>query len=110
MAPQAFHPRPKVDSTTVEVVPLERLREDVGDEDAFERLVRGAFQQRRKRIANSVGSIPFVSDRPIAEVRERIAGAGVDPTRRTDSLSISEFAALSRALLGVLPPEGTEFG
>jgi 16S rRNA (adenine1518-N6/adenine1519-N6)-dimethyltransferase len=95
LPPGAFRPPPKVTSAVV------RLRfhppaVDVGDPATFERVVRGVFLQRRKTLANALK--PVASALGVT-VSEMLDPSGVDPTRRPETLTVQEFAALSRAVL-----------
>ena len=95
LPPGAFRPPPKVASAVVRLrfVPP---RVDVGDVAIFERLVRGAFLQRRKMIQNAL--VP-VADSLGRSASELIVQAGVDPHKRPEALTLEEFARLSRAVL-----------
>ena len=85
-----FLPRPRVESSLVEIVRRARVAVDparVGEAELFE-VVRTAFGQRRKMLRRSLAA--WASE----GVFER---AGVDPTRRPEELSIEEFADLAAA-------------
>jgi 16S rRNA (adenine1518-N6/adenine1519-N6)-dimethyltransferase len=69
---------------------------DVGDPRTFERVVRGVFLQRRKTLANALK--PVASSFGVT-VAEMLDPTGVDPSRRPETLTVEEFAALSRAVL-----------
>jgi 16S rRNA (adenine1518-N6/adenine1519-N6)-dimethyltransferase len=95
LPPGAFRPPPKVTSTVV------RLRfhppsADVGDAGTFERLVRGVFLQRRKTLANALKPVAHTLD---LDASDLLAQAGLDPSRRPETLTVEEFARLSRAVL-----------
>jgi len=95
LPPGAFRPPPKVTSGVVRL----RFRPpavDVGDRAVFERLVRGAFQQRRKTLLNALGPVAGALGRTAADLIER---AGVDPQIRPGEVPLAGFAALSRAVL-----------
>jgi len=95
LPPGAFRPPPKVLSAVVRL----RFRPppvEVGDRAVFTRLVRGAFQQRRKTILNALGPPAATLGREAADL---LARAGVDPKIRPGDLSLEGFAALSRAVL-----------
>ena len=95
LPPGAFRPPPKVTSAVVRL----RFRPpavDVGDRRVFDRLVRGAFQQRRKTLLNALTPPAETLGRDPADL---IARAGVDPQIRPGDLSLEGFAALSRAVL-----------
>jgi len=95
--PGAFRPVPKVDSAVLSFTPLERPRVEVGDEDFFRRIVKGAFNQRRKTLLNTLRSAGF--DAEDGSLRQALTRAGIDGGRRGETLSLDEFAALSRELL-----------
>ena len=95
--PSAFKPAPKVWSAIVRLLVREWPAADVEDEAKFFALVRAAFAQRRKTIANnlkaSAGALPFARSSEAALEQARIEGR-----RRAETLSIEEFASLYRAL------------
>jgi 16S rRNA (adenine1518-N6/adenine1519-N6)-dimethyltransferase len=93
--PGAFRPPPKVESAVLRLAPLPAPRVDLADERRFEAVVRAAFAQRRKTLANALASGLGVA---VATVREAAAGAGVDPGRRAETLNIQEFAEVARRL------------
>ena len=93
--PTVFVPRPAVDSA---VIVLERLPEPavkVADEALFFRVVAAAFGQRRKTLLNALaGGLRL--DKSL--VNQVLAAAAVDGSRRGETLSLAEFAALTAAL------------
>jgi 16S rRNA (adenine1518-N6/adenine1519-N6)-dimethyltransferase len=95
--PSAFTPAPKVDSAVIRLKLRERPAVQVDDESRFFALVRAAFSQRRKTILNnlkaSAAALKF--SRPILAALE---AAGVAPQRRAETLSLTEFASLDKAL------------
>ena len=94
--PGAFRPVPKVDSCVLRFTPLERPRVEVGDEDFFRRLVKGAFSQRRKTLLNSLRSAGIGAEDDYLPAA--LSRSGIDGGRRGETLSLDEFAALSREL------------
>lgn len=85
--PGAFLPPPKVDSSVLHVdcydAPLvqgKHLEKVLG-------LSKIAFAQKRKMLNNSIGALPDGS--------ERLARAGIAPTRRPQTLSTEEWIALA---------------
>ena len=92
-APRAcFVPRPRVDSTVIRLDPRSHVRGEVADEEGLGRLVRAAFQQRRKMLANTLTPL---AGRDAA--LRWCARAGVDPSLRPEQLAPEDFAALQRA-------------
>jgi 16S rRNA (adenine1518-N6/adenine1519-N6)-dimethyltransferase len=93
--PGAFRPPPKVDSAVLHLRVLREPRVPLGDPRRFERVVRAAFAQRRKMLANALGAGLGL---PLDVVRRAATTVGVDPTRRAETLSLAEFAALAIGL------------
>jgi 16S rRNA (adenine1518-N6/adenine1519-N6)-dimethyltransferase len=93
VSPGCFHPRPKVDSTVLSFVPLAGPRVPVGDESVFRRVVKGAFAMRRKTLINCLKAAELTT---IDDLRGILAECGIDGQRRGETLSLDEFAALSR--------------
>ncbi|MXZ28204.1 MAG: 16S rRNA (adenine(1518)-N(6)/adenine(1519)-N(6))-dimethyltransferase RsmA [Gammaproteobacteria bacterium] len=87
VAPGAFEPRPKVHSMVVRLTPDSRYR--ILRPDVFERVVRQAFSQRRKTIANAL--------RGLAN-KEQITTAGIDPTLRPEQIPVQAYLRLSEHL------------
>lgn len=91
-----FHPPPKVHSAVVRLRRLPHPRAEVRDEERFRRVVKAAFAQRRKTLLNSMRS-----DAQLATPEQLAAAlhsAGIDPTRRGETLTIEELAAIERSL------------
>jgi 16S rRNA (adenine1518-N6/adenine1519-N6)-dimethyltransferase len=87
----AFHPPPKVTSSVVKLTPLASPR--APRVPSFERIVRAAFQARRKTLRNAL--IQALG----AEQSDAILlAAGIDGKRRGETLSIEEYARLTEAL------------
>lgn len=99
--PGAFRPPPKVDSAVLHLRVLAGPRVPVGDEARFHRLVKAAFGQRRKTLANALAGGLGVS---VATARQWLAAAGIDPGRRAETLSLEEFSRLNS--FGPLNPDG----
>ncbi|WCJ63377.1 MULTISPECIES: 16S rRNA (adenine(1518)-N(6)/adenine(1519)-N(6))-dimethyltransferase RsmA [Agrobacterium] len=85
--PQAFSPPPKVTSTVVHLLPKDKpLPCDVAK---LERVTEAAFGQRRKMLRQSVKSLGGET---------LLEKAGIDPTRRAETLSVEEFVTLANCL------------
>jgi 16S rRNA (adenine1518-N6/adenine1519-N6)-dimethyltransferase len=67
----------------------------VPDLGAFFRFVEAVFQLRRKQLRTSIAS---VTGRRPDEAARRLAEAGVDPTRRPETLSLAEWQRLFRVI------------
>lgn len=88
VAPGAFTPPPRVDSSMVRLVPHARPPVVVNDTELFAQLVKAAFTSRRKVLRNTLKGMV---------TPETMAALGVDAGRRAETLSLAEFAALSNA-------------
>ena len=93
--PGCFFPAPKVDSVVISLVPLSGSRVVVGDQELFEKVARAAFAMRRKTLWNCLKSAG-VAELPAVEAA--LNETGINGQRRGETLSLDEFAALSRAL------------
>ena len=93
--PGAFHPPPKVESAVIQLDVLPAPRVPVADERRFHVIVRAAFAQRRKTLANALAA---GLGRRADDLRAIVESAGIDPSRRAETLTILEFAELSRRL------------
>ena len=92
-----FMPKPKVDSCIVRMRNRrEGLFPDV-DTDLLMRVISAAFVHRRKTLLNAMANAPNMdlSKDALAEV---MAEAGIDSGRRPQTLSLEDFASLSRKL------------
>ncbi|MBX3705044.1 MAG: 16S rRNA (adenine(1518)-N(6)/adenine(1519)-N(6))-dimethyltransferase RsmA [Pseudomonadales bacterium] len=88
VAPESFTPPPRVWSAVVRITP--RAEKPLVDMVAFDAVLRHAFAQRRKRLANALQSIGV-----------DWAAAGVDPGKRADAVTGAEYVALARTLAPV---------
>ena len=93
--PGAFRPPPKVESAVLHLRMLRAPRVRLADARRFETVVRAAFAQRRKMLANALGAGLGL---PLDVVRRAATGAGVDPARRAETLTLVEFAELTARL------------
>ena len=91
--PGSFHPPPKVTSAVVRIDVHPSPPVEVPSEHAFFALVRGGFAAPRKQLR---GGLSHALRRPPAEVERALAACGIDPTRRAETLSLEEWAALVR--------------
>jgi 16S rRNA (adenine1518-N6/adenine1519-N6)-dimethyltransferase len=91
----AFDPSPRVDSAIVHMTARECPPVDVPSAQAFRRVVRAAFSQRRKQIANSLASGLGVTRE---QARQLLAASDIDPGARAETLTLAQFAALTRAV------------
>ncbi len=88
LPPEAFTPPPKVHSAVVRFLP-KRDQPGAALFAVMERLTQHAFGQRRKMLRASL--------RPLGG-EALLRRAGIDPTRRAETLTVDEFDCLARRL------------
>ena len=91
LPPGAFSPPPKVSSSVVRLTPRPD-RPCTQRQRALEAVTRAAFGQRRKMLRSSLVPLRL----PSAQL---LAHAGIDPTRRAETLTIPEYEKLADALI-----------
>ncbi len=89
VGPGAFNPPPKVDSAIVRLTPFAEPPHPARDPKLLERVVREAFNQRRKTLRNTLKPLLSVED---------IEAAEVDPTLRPEQLDLAAFVRLANRL------------
>lgn len=87
--PESFSPPPKVDSAVILLTPHNLYKGSVKDKNFFDLLVKTAFNQRRKTIRNSLGSL--VSE-------ELLKHCGINPKLRAENLSLSEYINIANTV------------
>ncbi len=87
----AFYPAPKVDSAVLVVDLYPQPKLPAGKVDAFFRLTKAAFAQKRKTLANSLAALPEWTKEQVAA---RLEAAGIDPMRRPQTLTLEEWGRL----------------
>lgn len=92
ISPSAFVPPPKVTSSVVRLIP--RPAPEPVDRRALERVASAAFGQRRKMLRQSLKSLG-VDPALLA------TAAGIDPTRRAETIPVSGFVAMARELADI---------
>ncbi len=89
--PDAFRPRPKVDSAVIVVEPFETPILSADERAAVRRVTRALFSQRRKQLGKLVRGL----SKNGLDILEQM---GIDPKRRPETLSPDDFVRLSRAV------------
>lgn len=87
--PEAFVPRPKVDSAIVRLTPYAELPWPATNEALLFDVVRQAFSQRRKTLRNNLKGMVD---------GDTLAALGIDPARRPQTLSVEEFVHIANHL------------
>ena len=95
--PNCFMPRPNVGSAVIKLTRHEQVPVEVKDEKLMFKLIRAAFNQRRKTLQNSINNSPELS-----LSKEQVVAAldkmGLSQTIRGEALSLEQFATLANYL------------
>ncbi|MBE2269870.1 MAG: ribosomal RNA small subunit methyltransferase A [Anaerolinea sp.] len=92
-----FYPRPDIDSAVIRLDVYDAPPVAVPSADQFFRVVKAGFGQKRKQLKNSLAEGLHIDHDAAAVLLE---SAGIDPKRRAETLSLAEWAALTRAHAG----------
>jgi 16S rRNA (adenine1518-N6/adenine1519-N6)-dimethyltransferase len=92
ISPAAFVPQPKVTSSVVRLTP--RATPEACDRKMLERVAAAAFGQRRKMLRQSLKSLAV-------DPARLASAAGVEPTRRAETIPVSGFVAMARELTDI---------
>lgn len=95
----AFVPQPNVDSAILKLERRQQPLVEVKDEDFFFKVVKAAFQLRRKTLWNNLLHTFGKDEATKAWLEQSLSLAEIDPKRRGETLSIEEFASLANHML-----------
>lgn len=91
----SFMPAPNVDSTVIRLDVRNKTPDGVLNEKALFALIRAAFSQRRKTLANPVSAALC---RPKSELLDALLAVGLSKTARAEELTLQQFILLSNEL------------
>ncbi|OKY75437.1 MAG: ribosomal RNA small subunit methyltransferase A [Desulfobulbaceae bacterium DB1] len=101
VGPGQFHPRPKVDSVVVKITfdppPQRVLSLPPHDEKLLRRIVKSAFQQRRKTLLNALSASPLPGQNK-QTIQLALNRAGIDPAIRAEKLTIEQYVTLTHEM------------
>ena len=89
---EVFVPQPKVDSAVLNLKIRKEKPVELMDDQVFFQVVKAGFGQRRKTLNNSLMGAEGIT-REIAGAA--LEAAGIEPSRRAETLTLEEFAKLS---------------
>ncbi len=92
----AFYPVPDVDSAVVRIDVPDRPRVNVKDADAFFKVAKAGFGQKRKQLHNSLAAGLPITHGQIVQALDEV---GIDLKRRAETLTLEEWAKLSNQLI-----------
>ena len=87
-----FLPKPKVDSSVIRLN-LKNQKMKVENKEIFFKVVRSAFNQRRKTIQNSLSSKELNISKE--KIKEILTLCNIDPQKRAENLTAEDFAKIS---------------
>ena len=91
-----FYPTPEVDSALIKLTMRDSPKASVKNEELFSKVIRGAFQHRRKTLRNSLAASPVpLSKKELDDILEDLQ---IDRMRRGETLTVSEFAELANLI------------
>ena len=93
-----FFPKPKVDSEVLEINFKTAIKCLAKDEAFLFKVIKAAFGQRRKTLRNALAGSEFQVDTSTA--MRVLESAGIEPSRRAETLTGSEFVKLSNVFEG----------
>lgn len=99
----AFWPRPDVDSAVLRIDTYPTSPVDVPSDEAFFKMVKAGFSQKRKQLKNAIGATLRWDAAQLTALSQL---SGVELTRRAETLTLKEWAALTRAAESVNPTNG----
>lgn len=96
--PNCFMPRPKVGSAVIRLSVYDEPQVKVKSEEIMFKLIRGAFNQRRKTLVNAVTNFEGLSYTK-EEITKALSEMKLSETIRGEALTLSEFAELTNLLV-----------
>lgn len=99
LPPEAFYPRPKVESAIALMSQRSKSEIEPAIFVLYKKVVKAAFNQRRKTLRNALVN---ANDLPLdPEVwDELLISVGIDPSRRGETLEIDEFKRIALEIQG----------
>jgi len=92
IAAGCFYPAPDVDSAVLSITLYPQPLIATEELDAFFRLARAGFSQKRKTLRNTLTAGLGL---PAVQAESLLTAAGIDPRRRAETLSIAEWGRLT---------------
>ena len=96
VSPHCFMPQPKITSAVIRLIKRSEPPADVADEELLFRVIRAAFNQRRKTLVNALSSA--MGNLSKADCEAILASCGLPTDIRGEKLTLNEFASLSNEI------------
>lgn len=97
LGPANFYPPPQVSSVVLRLEPVGPSPR-AADESLFRQVVKTAFAQRRKTLKNTLAAQAAAFGLQPPDFLALLEEAGIDPGRRAETLSVSQFVELSNRI------------
>ena len=97
--PHCFHPQPKVTSSVIRLTVRKEKPIAVSDEALLFRVIRAAFNQRRKTLPNALSAGLGL---PRSEIEQVMESCALDPRIRGEALDLGAFVQITDALAAKL--------
>lgn len=101
--PHQFLPRPKVASEVIEIRFRETINAPALDEEMLSAVVKAAFSTRRKTLKNALAHLEMRAAAHNDGVDKALILAGIEPSRRAETLSVAEFVRLANIFTEIRP-------
>jgi 16S rRNA (adenine1518-N6/adenine1519-N6)-dimethyltransferase len=89
VSPENFHPKPKVNSSVIELSPKSNLNFNY---EKVDKILKICFAQRRKKLKNNLNKISYSN-------LEKIIKSGIDLNLRPQDVSIENYVMMSKLLI-----------
>lgn len=96
VSPGNFLPQPKITSAVIRMKPHKKPPVDVKDPENMQKIIKAAFEQRRKMLAGALAAATSKVSKAV--ISEKIAAARLPADVRGEKLSLADFARLSDLL------------
>lgn len=95
----SFMPAPNVDSAVIQIRPDNKYRNKIDDRELYFRVIKGAFAQRRKTLANSLNASIGVGKTVIYDILKEM---GLKETIRCEQLNMDQWIEFVNTLKNII--------
>lgn len=95
---ESFLPSPKVDSAVINLLIKKNKAVEVKSEKLFFKVIKAAFERRRKTIINSLSGVLNINKNIINNILNKL---DIDPNKRAENLSLENFKDISDELFDI---------
>ncbi len=95
----SFMPAPNVDSAVIQIRPDNKYRNKIDDRELYFRVIKGAFAQRRKTLANSLNASIGVEKTVIYDILKEM---GLKETLRCEQLNMDQWTEFVNTLKNII--------